>query len=124
MSATDYDDLAQMLALVAAQVPESDASEVEALLEASKGNDGADPPTYTYRPYWVIANLIQSRVSVNASVKAGSGASVVYRDPTTAIRALMKRQAALDAAIDTIPDGFQAVIAGGITSASLTRTYA
>jgi hypothetical protein len=125
VAALDYTSLVAMLAFVAAQVTGSDASEAEALLEASAADDcDADTPVKTYRPYWVIAHLLQARLTTAESLGSASGASIKYRDPLSAYRTVMARQAAFDKALCNIPEGFEAVLPGGVGSAGLTRVYA
>ena len=124
MAALDYTNLTAMKAFVAAQVAGSNADEAEALLAASAADDCADPAVTTYRPYWVIAHLLQGRLTTAESLGSASGASIKYHDPVRAYRTVMARQAAFDEGLCNIPEGFEAWLPGGVGSASLTRTYA
>ena len=123
MAALDYTNLTAMKAFLAAQVAGSNADEAEALLEASAADDCGTPPTTVYRPYWVIAHLLESGTASFEEVQSATGSRVKYRDPRTAYRAIMRRQHALDQTLCNIPAGFEAMLAGGIRSASLSRAY-
>jgi hypothetical protein len=123
MAALDYTNLTAMKAFVAAQVSGSNADEVEALLLASAADDCADPAVTTFRPYWVIANLLQARLTTAESLGSASGASITYHDPVRAYRTVMGRQAAFDKGLCNIPPGFEATLPGGVKSARLTRVY-
>lgn len=119
--ALDLTDRAAVLEYLTDQLPTEDEGALEALLDASAGTTTSDPPVTTYRPWWVIGNVLQSNASAMESVTSAAGSSVTYRDPVTAIRALMRRQAAFDATL-TVPAGFEAT-AGGTGSARLVRSY-
>lgn len=123
MAALDLTNKAAVLTYLMDQLPNEDPDALEALLDASAGSDCSDPPVTTYRPWWVIGNAIQGNPSVFERVRGASGSEVAYRDPATAVRALMRRQAALDKALCVIPEGFEAVGAGSVGSARLVRAY-
>ena len=123
MAALDYTNLTAMKAFVAAQVTGSNADEAEALLLASAADDCATVPVTTYRPYWVIANLLQARLTTAESLGSASGSSITYHDPVRAYRTVMGRQAAFDRGLCNIPAGFEASLPGGVRSARLTRAY-
>lgn len=130
MAALDLTDRSATLAFLTAQLPNENADALEALLDASAASDKTDcddedeQATTTYRPWFVIANVLQANPEAIETVRSAAGSQVAYRDPTVAYRALMQRQAAFDAGYCTIPEGFEAVTAGGVASASLTRSYA
>ena len=123
MAALDMKSKAETLAYLEAQLPSEPASVLEALLDASAADDCAEPPVTVYRPFWVLANVLESNPSLAESLGSAAGSSIKYRDPVTAYRAIMRRQAALDLALCNIPEGFEAVTAGGVGSATLTRAY-
>jgi hypothetical protein len=124
MAALDYTSLSAMKAVVAAQVSGSDATEVEALLVASAADDCDETePTTVYRPYWVVAHLLQANHQSAESLGSAAGSSVKYRDPVLAFRTIMRRQAAFDEGLCNIPPGFEAKLPGGVGSAGLTRVY-
>lgn len=87
---------------------------LEALLDASAGESCGEPPVTTYRPFWVEATQLGGATGSFESVTSAAGSSVTYRDDARAIRALLRRQAALDAALCSIPNGFQ-VPGGNLT---------
>lgn len=124
MAALDLTNRTAVLAYLTASLPNETQSVLETLLDASAADDCADPPVTTYRPFWVIANTLQTNQGLAESVGSASGASIKYRDPISAWRAIMRRQAALDKAYCNIPEGFEAVLPGGVGTASLTRAYA
>lgn len=130
MAALDLESRAAVLAYLEAELPNEEVSVLEALLDASAGtaktdcDDTTEAAVTTYRPWWVIANVLQSKQDVAESLTSAAGSSITYRDPITTARALMRRQAALDASLCTVPDGFEAVAVGGVGSASLVRSYA
>ena len=123
MAALDMTSLPAVLAYLKAQLPSEPESVLEALLEASAADDCADPPVTVYRPFWVLGNVLESNPSLAVSLGSAAGSSITYRDPMSAYRAIMKRQAALDLALCNVPEGFEAVTAGGVGSATLTRVY-
>lgn len=122
MAALDFKDRSAVLAWLVASLPAADAGLLEALLDASAGNDCADPPVTTYRPFWVQANVLQSNPELAESLRDASGAAITYRDPASALRAIMRTQAAFDKAL-CVPEGFEAVLPGGVGSAPMRRVY-
>ena len=129
MAALDLTDRATVLAYLTSQLPNEPVSALEALLDASAGSSKADcdddteTATTTYRPFWVLANTLQSNPSAFESVRSAAGSQVQYRDPISAYRALMRRQAGFDATLCSVPEGFEAYAPGGLTAATLTRSY-
>ena len=129
MAALDLTDKTAVLAFLTAQLPDEDATALEALLDASAAADKTDcddadeTAVTTYRPWFVLANVLQSNPEAIQTVRSAAGSQVAYRDPTAAYRALMQRQAAFDEGYCTIPTGFEAVAAGGVGTAKLTRAY-
>lgn len=123
MAALDLTDRAAVLVYLIAELPSEDSEVLEALLDASKADDCADTPVTTYRPWWIVAHILQSNPSVAESLTSAAGSNVTYRDPLKAWRAIMRRQYALDQSLCNIPDGFEAVLPGGVGSAKMTRTY-
>lgn len=130
MAALDLESRAAVLAYLEAELPNEEVSVLEALLDASAGtaktdcDDTTEAAVTAYRPWWVIANVLQSKQDVAESLTSAAGSSITYRDPITTARALMRRQAALDASLCTVPDGFEATAVGGVGSARLVRSYA
>jgi len=124
VAALDFTNRLAVLAYLTAQLPNEPTSVLEAFLDASAADDCADPAVTTYRPFWVVANALQTNQALIESAGSAAGASVKYRDPGVAWRAIMRRQAALDASLCNIPPGFEAVVAGGVGAAALTRVYA
>lgn len=130
MAALDLTDRTAVLAFLTSQLPNEPSGALEALLDASAGTDKTDcddddeEGTTTYRPWFVIANVLQANPTAYESVRSAAGSQVQYRDPISAYRALMRRQAGFDATLCTIPEGFEAVAAGGVGSAALVRSYA
>ena len=123
MAALDMKSKSEVLTYLQSQLPSEPVSVLEALLDASAADDCAEPPVTVYRPFWVLANVLESNPSLAESLGSAAGSSIKYRDPVTAYRAIMRRQAALDLALCNIPEGFEAVTAGGVGSATLTRAY-
>jgi len=130
MAALDLTNRTAVLTFLTTSLPSEDESALEALLDASAAvdkvdcGDATETGVTTYRPWFVLANVLQSDPTAIETVRSGAGSQVAYRDPITAYQALMQRQAAFDAGYCTIPTGFEAVTAGGVNSASLTRAYA
>lgn len=130
MAALDLTDRVVVLAFLTAQLPNETGSALEALLDASAGeaktdcDDDDEEAVTTYRPWFVIANVLQANPSSFESVRSAAGSQVQYRDPITAYRALMRRQAGFDKALCSVPEGFEAVAAGGAGTSSLVRAYA
>lgn len=130
MAALDLESRAAVLAYLEAELPNEEVSVLEALLDASAGtaktdcDDTTEAAVTTYRPWWVIANTLQTKQNVAETLGSASGASIKYRDPAEAARAIMRRQAALDAGLCSVPEGFEAVAVGGSGSARLVRSYA
>ena len=123
MAALNMQSRAETLAYLVAQLPSEPVSVLEALLDASAADNCADPAVTVYRPFWVLGNVLESNTSLAESLGSAAGSSITYRDPLAAFRAVMKRQAALDRALCNVPAGFEAVTAGGVGSATLTRAY-
>lgn len=129
MAALDLTDRAAVLTFLTTSLPSEDASALEALLDASAAadktdcSDATETAVTTYRPWYVIGITLQSNPETLEAVRSAAGSQVSYRDPITAYQALMKRQAAFDAGYCTIPTGFEAVAAGGVGTATLTRAY-
>lgn len=129
MAALDLTDRAAVLAFLTTSLPDEDASALEALLDASAAADKTDcsdadeSAVTTYRPWYIIGITLQSNPEAIETVRSAAGSQVAYRDPITAYQALMQRQAAFDAGYCTIPTGFEAVAAGGVGTATLTRAY-
>lgn len=129
MAALDLTDRAAVLSYLTSQLPDDDSAALEALLDASAAtdkddcDDDAEEAVTTYRPWWIIANALQANPVQYERLASAAGSSVAYRDPVSAYRALMRRQAALDASYCTIPEGFEATIPGGVGTAAMTRTY-
>lgn len=96
-----------MLDYLTTRFPAADDTVLEALLDASAGESCSDPPVTVYRPFWVEATQLGGAAGGFESVTSAAGSSVTYRDDARAIRALLRRQAALDAALCSIPSGFQ-----------------
>lgn len=112
MAALDFTNRTVVLAYLTDVLPNADTSVLEALLDASAGNDCGDPATTVYRPFWVQATVMSQTTGEFESVTSAAGSSVVYRDQAKgATRAVLRQQAALDKALCGIPDGFEA--AGG-----------
>lgn len=130
MAALDLTDRAAVLAFLVSQLPSEPVESLEALLDASAGtsktdcDDDTEEAVTTYRPWWVLGNTLQSNTSVFESVKSAAGSAVAYRDPVTAIRALMQRQAGFDAALCSVPEGFEAFAVGSSGSRPVVRAYA
>lgn len=123
MAALDLTSRVAVLSHLTDQLPSEDESVLEALLDASAANDCGTPPTATYRPWWVLANVLASNPSTFESVRSAAGSQVQYRDPAGAVSALMQRQAALDQGLCNVPAGFEAVAPGGPGSRSVVRAY-
>lgn len=123
MAALDFKDRSAVLAWLVASLPAADAGLLEALLDASAANDCAEPPVPVYRPFYVQAMQLQSNPELAESLRDASGAAITYRDPTAALRAVMRQQAAFDKGICDIPPGFEAVLPGGVGSAPMRRVY-
>lgn len=123
MPALNLTDRTAVLAFLTAQLPSVNPTLIETLLDASAGESCAEPPVVTYRPWWVMANALQSQVGLFERVRSAAGSEVVYANQGTAIRALMNRQAAFDASLCMIPEGFEPVPAGAPGSAPLVRRY-
>lgn len=107
MAALDYQSLPTMVEVVTDAVPTTSDEEAEALLVASAGNDCGDPPQPVYRPYWVIARLLEARpTQAYVRVRSSAGSEVEYRDHKGAMRGMNTLQSALDSAICGIPTAF------------------
>lgn len=114
MAALDFKDRSAVLALLTDLFPGVDEGVIEALLDASAGTSCDDPPAPVYRPFYIQANLQQQVIDGLESATGASGASVTYRDNNRgAIRSLMQQQAALDRALCSVPEGFEAT-GGGV----------
>lgn len=105
----DFQDLQSMTELVTDTVPTTTEEEAEALLVASAGNDcsGSNPPVPVYRPYWVIARLLEARpTQAYVRVRSAAGSEVEYRDHRSAMKGMAALQTALDSTICGIPTAF------------------
>lgn len=114
MAALDSKDRAAVVAFLTDLFPSVDEGALEALVDASAGTDCGDPPVTVYRPYFVQATLQAQRVDEIETARGASGASVTYRDNARAVRSLMRQQAALDNALCSIPEGFEATGGGSV----------
>lgn len=123
MAALDFTDRAAVLAFVIDQLPDSDESVLEALLDASAGESCADPPVTVYRPWWVIASQLRTQLDEIVRARGASGAEVEYADRERGIRGHLRTQHALDQALCLIPDGFSAAPEGGARTVSAVRSY-
>lgn len=110
MAALDFKDRAACLTYLTTALPGADVSVLEALLDASAGNDCGNPPTTVYRPFWVQSDALGTNPAQQyESVTSAAGSSVKYRDTADSIRSgLMRRQALLDASLCGIPEGYEA----------------
>lgn len=109
MAATDYTSKTAMITFVSSRVVGADAAEIEALLVASAADNCAEPAVTTYRPYWVIAALLDAYPPSDGlykSVRSASGAAVEYRDVAGLRRGLKRLQRAQDASLCNIPEGY------------------
>ena len=132
MAALDLTSASDVLAYVTAQLPSEDPAVLELMLAESAGykadncaeaeGDENLRTTY-YRPWWVIANVLQSNVNAFQRLRSAAGSEVEYADRLTAIRAFMKRQRAFDQALCYVPPGFAATMPGGVGSVELRRSY-
>lgn len=132
MAALDLTSASDVLAYVTAQLPSEDTAVLELMLAESAGYkaDNCDEAegdeglrTTYYRPWWVIANVLQSNVGAFQRLRSAAGSEVVYADRLTAIRAFMRRQRAFDQALCYVPEGFAATMPGGVGSVELRRSY-
>lgn len=113
MAALNFKDRAECLAYLTAALPGADVGVLEALLDASAGNDCGNPPVVVYRPFWVQADALGTNPTQQyESVTSAAGSRVTYRDTARSVmRGLTRRQALLDASLCGIPEGYEA--AGG-----------
>jgi hypothetical protein len=103
--ATDYTNRSTALALAEDRVGKADEVALEAALDDSTGTNPTG--STVYRPYYAAAQYLMERRTVLLS---GDGAQ--FRQPSDAEVALLRRQAALDAALElTVPDSMSATIA-------------
>lgn len=108
MAALDYTSLPSMIDLVVEAVPTTSDEEAEALLVASAGNDCGTTPAPVYRPYWVIARLLEARpTQAYVRVRSAAGSEVEYLDHRGALKGMTTLQKALDSTICGIPVAFQ-----------------
>jgi len=79
-------------------------ADAQMLLEASAAVDcvTGDP---VYRPYYVLAGLMNTRYHEYKRVRSASGSEVEYASPGIARRALLDQQALLDAHLCDVPPG-------------------
>ncbi len=110
MAALDFKNRAAVLDYLTTVLPNADEGVIEALLDASAGNDCGTPPETVYRPFWVEAHVRSTeRAGEFESVTSAAGSSVTYRDTARGVeRSLMRRQGILDKALCGIPDGYEA----------------
>ena len=124
MAALDFSDRTAVLAFLVAQLPAADSTVLEALLDASAGNDCAEPAKTVYRPFWILADQLGSRLAQLKRAKSASGAEVEYAGDQAAITGHLRTQHALDQSLCEIPDGFSAAPTGGARTVPAVRTYA
>lgn len=123
MAALDFTDRAEVLALVTDQLPDSEESVLEALLDASAGTNCADPPVTVYRPFWVIASMYRTRLNDIKRAKGASGSEVEYAGYEAGINGFLAQQHALDQGLCDIPPGFAATPLGGARTVRAVRSY-
>lgn len=123
MAALDFTDRAAVLAYLTAQLPDADEGVLEALLDASAGQDCGDPPKTVYRLFWVLASQLRTRLDELKRAKGASGAEVEYFGAESGILGHLRTQHALDQQLCTIPDGFSAAPETGVRTVPVVRTY-
>lgn len=106
--ALDFKSKAEVLNYLEERFPDAPDGVLEALLDASAGRNCDNPPVTVYRPWWVEASQLAGTTGGFERVRSAAGSEVVYKDNASAIKALMDRQAALDASLCYIPPGFGA----------------
>lgn len=105
--ATDFTSLTETKALALARAPFADGDEVEALLDASKGEDSDE--TVYFRPYVVLAALFETQWERYVTLRGATGASLEYADPGDAVAGYLAQQARLDDTYElTVPDAWPA----------------
>ena len=115
--ALDFTSLTDMRALVVEKTQLTAPSDLDNLLTDSAGLTKDDTPVTTYRPYYVCAYLLRTRVY--QLIKA-EGAE--FLDPLKMADEFMSQQRSLDGALDlTIPSGMEADSSGSVSSKALTR---
>lgn len=123
MAALDLKDRAAVLNYLKAQLPASDESVLETLLDASAGLDCEDPAETVYRPWWVMAAQLRTKLDEIVRGKGASGSEVEYAGREQGIRGHLRTQHALDQALCMIPDGFSASPEGVARTVSAVRSY-
>lgn len=123
MAALDFTDRTAVLAFVTDQLPDADESVLEALLDASAGESCSDPPETVYRPFWVLAAQLRTKLDQIVRAKGASGSEVEYAGRESGIVGHLRTQRALDQALCMIPDGFSADPGGGARTVSAVRAY-
>lgn len=115
--ALDFTSLTDMRALVVEKTQLDAPSDLDNLLTDSAGLTKDTVPVTTYRPYYVCAYLLRTRVY---QLIEGEGAK--FLNPLQMADQFMDIQSALDSALDlTIPDGMEAEVSGTIGSKKLIR---
>ena len=106
-----------MRALVVEKTGLAAPTDLDNLLTDSAGQTQADTPVTTYRPYYVAAYLLRTRVF---QLIEGEGAK--FLNPLQMADEYMSLQSALDSKLAlTIPDGMEAESSGTVGSKALVR---
>lgn len=124
MAPLDTRDRATVLAFLKARLPTANVDELEALLDASAGETCDEPAVTVYRPWWIIASVMQSNPEIAKSFRSAAGDAVEYRDPKLAMNQILNTQRAMDNQLCSVPEGFEATPLGMAGGRTLVRAYA
>lgn len=115
--ALDFTSLTDMRALVVEKTGLTAPSDLDNLLTDSAGQTKDDTPVTTYRPYYVAAYLLRTRVF---QLIEGEGAK--FLNPLQMAEEFIDLQAALDSKLDlTIPAGMEAEPSNTVGSKAMVR---
>lgn len=123
MAALDFTDRAAVLSYLTDQLPDSEESVLEALLDASAGKTCDDPPVTTFRPFWILASQYRTRLNDIKRARGASGSEVEYAGYEAGINGFLAQQHALDQSLCDIPPGFAATPLGGARTVRAVRSY-
>lgn len=112
-----------VMSFVERRVDGVDADEVEALVVASSAETCGEEPITVYRPWFVIAALVQSTTNGYRRVRSAAGSEVEYRDNADAVNGFIRTQSGFDKLLCNVPEGFEAVPYEGFGTMQMERTY-
>lgn len=117
--AVNYEVLADAKSVVLEKTGLAEPNDLDNLLTISAGQTNEDSPTTVYRPYYVAAYLLRTRVF---QLEKGEGAE--FANPFAVANEYMRLQRDIDNSMNLIvPSGSEAIVSNSFISAQMIRDF-